>query len=127
MSDKIEAKPVPLQKIHVCLSVLERQQKCVKMFKKLYKEKHLTQEDIESKILRPLILISDAIKNMFMESNSLEEDHQLTNDNLSSLIKTFIQLPRIFITSYKNNKMELPHIIPSILPEIEKSCRTKLA
>jgi len=98
--------------------VVEEQHESIKMFIRLKDQNHLTIKDLESRALRPLLLIYQAIQALFKDSNVLDVDFELSKDKLGSIFKSILGLPNTFISLQKNNKIEIQQVIKTIIPEI---------
>ena len=67
MSDIIKGKTSTLPKIENCLEILNFQQKNIKRLIELKNSNILEIKEIENKLLIPLFIISESIRNMFKE------------------------------------------------------------
>jgi len=67
-------------------------------------EQLLTAKEIENKTLKPLKIIHDEIRNLFIEEKLLEEEFTLSTDNQSCIIRSILTLPQIFLN---NSKLEI--------------------
>ena len=81
--------------------MVEEQHESIKMFIRLKDQNHLTIKDLESKSLRPLLLIYQAIQALFKDSNVLDVDFELSKDKLGSIFKSILGLPNTFISLQK--------------------------
>ena len=64
-------------------------------------EELLTAKEIENKTLKPLKIIYDEIRNLFIEEKLLEEEFTLSTDNQSCIIRSILTLPQIFLNNSK--------------------------
>ena len=65
MSDNIRDQTLPWVKLQIIISVLEQQHNNIKMFVNLKEQNMLTLNDIEKRMVGPLMIIFDAIKKAF--------------------------------------------------------------
>jgi hypothetical protein len=65
MSDNIRDQTLPWVKLQIMISVLEQQHNNIKMFVNLKEQNMLTLNDIEKRMVGPLMIIFDAIKKAF--------------------------------------------------------------
>ena len=74
MSDILEGKHAPWANTQPVLAILEKEQESIKMLIRLKESNYLTINELESKVLMPLLLIYQAIQTLFKDSNVVDVD-----------------------------------------------------
>ncbi len=87
----------------------------------LKNNKTLSTKDLESKTIRPLFIIYEAVEKVLRENGIIKGESEEEKKKMECVFGAMMKLQTSFITQNKQNQYDIKANISSIKEEIEKS------